>query len=185
MRFVAPLFRGRPAASSGNIYGNLREIHINLVQIVEIIGEDVEGDVGDDFGDVAIVETGGPGGTDVGVSNVSLGGDDFLGEGNSGAGFAVGGAAESGIVDGGIVEAGLFSENGVGGEAVLGAVRLCDGEGDGFAGLGIELAFAEGAAEFEIGVEDGRAVGHGAEDVQQHLFGFEVGHDGLGFGWGL
>ena len=82
--------------------------------MVEVVGEGVEDDDGEDFNGVAVGEAGGAEGGEVVVVGPSAFGDDGAGEDEGGAGAGVGGVAfeVAGELFGG--DAGVLAEEGVG-----------------------------------------------------------------------
>jgi hypothetical protein len=68
---------------------DLREVDFDLRSVVEIIGENVERDVGDDFGNLGIGEAGGANGVKIGVAGAAVGGNQALGEAKGSRGFRV------------------------------------------------------------------------------------------------
>jgi len=125
--------------NSSGVERHFGEIDLGLIQVIEIVGEDIEGDGGDGFGDFAIVEAGITGGFHILIVYVSTFFDDGPGEGDCALRLAVLGSALAGVFDGAFVEAGAFADGGVGREAIFAAIGLADGEGDGFALFGVEL----------------------------------------------
>ena len=72
------------------------EIHHGSSHMVEIVGEDVECRVGDDFGDVAVGEPVGAEAGHIGIRDATAFGNYFLREGQGGLRLRVGGLGRAG-----------------------------------------------------------------------------------------
>ena len=163
-------------SGGGEIEVDAGEVDFGAGDVVEVVGEDVESDVGDDLGDLAVGVSGGAYLGYGGVGDQTAFDDEGLGELESGGGFGVSGFGVAGGLDGVGLEADHLADGGVGGEAVLAGVGLADGQGDLFAEARFEGAGGGSGGEAEVGVEDGRGLGHGLHHVGGDA---EFGLDGV------
>jgi hypothetical protein len=101
---------------------------------VEVIGQDVEGEVADHLGDFGIGDTGGAGGLERGLVDGVAASGDGVGEPEQGCRVRVGGLRVTGALYFVTVELGdVLAEEGVGGQAVGAAVVLGGRQGEAFA----------------------------------------------------
>jgi hypothetical protein len=146
-----------------------REVDLGLRDLVDVIGQRVEGDVNHDFHDFRVAPAGVPHVPDRGVGHVSPGAGDARGKSHRRIGFRIVRAAVAVGGDLRLVQPrDVPRQVGVGREAVAAAVDLGDCEGDPLAGLRAYRTLGQRAAQHEVPAERGRAV---AEDPHQ------VGHD--------
>jgi hypothetical protein len=169
--------------------GDFGEVDFDFGGVVEIVGEDVEGDVGDDVGDFRVGEAGFTDGFELGVAGTSLSGNDLLGKAEGGGVLWRVGVPFAGGFDFGITEADHFADGGMRGNAVLAGILFADFQGDEFAEFRVEMVGSQSATEREVRLQDGGRVGHDAHHVGRHFeFGVNAfeklfGFAGSGFGW--
>lgn len=152
-------------ASSRLAQRHRREIHRHRERHVDVVGEQVEGDMGHDFDDGFVVETGVAHRLHVGVADLAAGVDQLEREVQRGLGPGVGRMPRLRGLQGFGADAGIAAEGSVRGQAVVAGVAVGDGHGDLFAQRGRDHAAAEGAERAPHALQRGRGVGDGAEHV--------------------
>ena len=120
-------------------------------RVVEVVREDVERGIRDDFHDIAIGETEIAQAGDIFICDVTAVIRDLFGEGESGFDLRVGGFRAACCEDLVTVEAGFLSEQAVSGDAVVAGVCLADDQRDLLAEFRRKRALRERAVEREVG----------------------------------
>ena len=150
---------------------------------IEVIGEDVDGDVADDFDDLGIGKSCAMDRAQIGIFDLATLKNDRLGELEQGVGSGVTGGSLAGEIDFGVAQAAFPGADDVGGNAVRSAIDFCDGEGDLAALEGGQAALGQGVLGSAVGAEAGEGLG---EDFQEiwGVRGFELqfGQSVLDFG---
>ena len=129
------------------------EINVRAGDGVEVIGEDVQGDVGNDFSDESVGEARLAQGLEVRITDLAALEGDGLSKAQHGLSLEVRGSRPARGANLVIVEAKLPGESVVGREAILGAVDFRNGQSKEFALARGELALGERSDAGDIGRE--------------------------------
>jgi hypothetical protein len=141
------------------------EVDFGAGDLVEVVGVDVEGDVRDDLGDLAVGEAGRLQGGDVGVADAAVAAHGLLDELQCCARPLVGGGAASSGDQLFLAQVLVLADGGVRRQAIVALVDLADAKRDRLAQLPVEGAALESAGEVEIRLQRGRRVAQELEEV--------------------
>ncbi len=148
------------------------EIDLRGGYMVEVVGEDIESRVGHDLDNFAVGEPMATEGLNILASDMTALRHNLSDERESGLTLRIGRGAASCIQNFVFGKSRMVAQVSVGGDAIVAGVCFSDGEGDEFAGLGREGAFAQGATEGQVGIRRRRGLGERGDEVRNDPQGF-------------
>ena len=157
-----------PASAGAWLIARLHfgEIHYCAGDVVDVVRENVQRDVGDGLDDVAVGQAGGACLLEVGVADFAALHHDAARELEDGVGLLGRGVGMTRVGDVFLREADFAADERVRAEAVAAQVALGDGKGDLLTDLGVETAAGKRAAEVEIALERGGRRAQHAEEIR-------------------
>ena len=181
------------AAAAGFVGASLRftrfdlgEVHHRLGHEIQIVRQEVQGDVRDRLDDLGVGEFRGTRGFELALTDVATLHDDAAGEIQDGSGAFIRGNDLAGIVQLLLTQARFTAEIDMGAAAVAAIVDLSDSERDLVTHFFIENTRGESAAEIEIGAERGRGIAEDAEEIRDDAqLGLHTIEELLGLAGGL
>jgi len=144
-----------------------RPVDVDLSEVVEVVGEDVDRDVAYSFRDLGVGDAGSASGVEGLVVDVAAGAHDRVGKGEHGLGVRLVATRHSCLFHLlGRHLGDVLADVGVCGQAVRAAVVLGDGDRDPLAHPGTEPTAGEGRVQVEIALQQGGAVRHHLRHVR-------------------
>ena len=132
-----------------------RKIDRRSGDVVEVVGEGVQRDVGHDFRNCTVIESGTTGVDQVTVCDPTSFLDDLSSQVKDGIGLGIDGGSTAAVQDLGGIQADHFSYRRMGCEAVVATVGLCHQESNLLSQLGRKRPVTECAAHRKVPVECG------------------------------